>query len=194
MYTNIFYIFIFLPVIGIWAGSEILVQMGVRRRQRRVLREAKEDRGSMLVSLGVGLMGLVLSFLFPILLPGFNLAWQPGAFFLGLGAASLGIVLRWAAILTLGPYFTGKIVIQADHTIIQRGPYKWIRHPSYTGALLLAIGIGMMLGNWVSIAVVVGGLFLGMLYRIPVEEQALSHITGYTEYMQRTKRLIPFLF
>lgn len=194
VYTNIIYGLIFLLVIGGWAVSEVLAQRGVSRRQQSTPYDTKPDRGSMLVSLGIGLTGLVLSFLFPILLPGLNLAWLPGTFFIGLAAAVLGIALRWAAILTLGPYFTGKITIQAGHTIVQRGPYKWIRHPSYTGALLLAIGIGMMLGNWISIAVVVGGLFFGMLYRIPVEEQALSHIDGYTEYMQHTKRLIPFLF
>lgn len=189
MYTNIIYICIFVLVVGAWAFSEFLVQ-----RQRSTLRGAKRDRGSMPVSLGIGLVGLVLAFASPIVFPATNSVWQPGTFFIGLSIACAGIVLRWVAILTLGQYFTGVVLIQIDHTIVQRGPYKIIRHPSYTGALLLAIGIGCMIGNWISLGVVVIGLFIGLSYRIPVEEKALLQVPGYEEYMQRTKRLIPFLF
>lgn len=189
MYTNIIYVFIFLLVVGSWAFSEILVQS-----RRSTLSGTKQDRGSMPVSLGIGLLGLVLSFLFPIWLPAANSTWQPETFFVGLLIAILGIALRWAAIITLGQYFTGMILIQAGHAIIHRGPYKLIRHPSYTGALLLAGGIGVMLGNGVSLCVIVLGLFIGLLYRIPVEEQALLQVPGYAEYMQHTKRLVPFLF
>lgn len=189
MYTNIIYVILFLLLVGSWAFSEFLVQ-----RQRSTLSGTKRDRGSMPVSLGIGLLGLVLAFALPLVWPATNMVWQPGAFFVGLGIACAGIGLRWVSILTLGQYFTGMVLIQTDHALVQHGLYKIIRHPSYTGALLLAIGIGCMIGNWISLGVVVTGLFIGLLYRIPVEELALRQVPGYEEYMQRTKRLIPFLF
>lgn len=189
MYTNIIFVILFLLLVGGWAFSEFLVQ-----RQRSTLSGTKRDHGSMPVSLGLGLLGLVLAFVSPLVLPVTNIVWQPGTFFVGLSIACVGISLRWVSILTLGQYFTGVVLIQADHALVQHGPYKIIRHPSYTGALLLAIGIGCMIGNWISVCVVVIGLFIGLSYRIPVEERALLQVPGYEEYMQRTKRLIPFLF
>lgn len=87
-------------------------------------------------------------------------------------------------------------MIHTDQQVVQHGPYKLIRHPSYTGALVVVIGLGLMIGNWVSLCALATCLFLGLLYRISVEERELRLHLGqpYEEYMQRTKRLIPFLF
>lgn len=189
MYMNVIFILIFCGVIGGWAVSEFL---GALRWSKA--RGTRRDRGSMPLSLMLGLLGLVASFVLPVILPETNIAWQPGTFVIGLVIALVGIVWRWYAILTLGKYFTGQVLIQEGHVIVQHGPYKFVRHPSYTGAFLLALGIGTMIGNWVSLLVIAGGLFLGLFYRIPVEEQALLAVAGYKEYMQRTKRIIPFVF
>lgn len=192
MYSSILWILIFVVVVGGWATFEIVVQ---RRTKNRSATGTRLDRGSTVFSLIIGLGGTALSFLFPILLPGANISWQPGTFLIGLVVTILGIALRWAAIRTLGPYFTGVVIIQESHTLVQHGIYKRIRHPSYSGALLLAIGIGVMIGNWISLLLTVLGLFVSLLRRIPVEEQALlQKIPGYADYMQRTKRLIPFVF
>lgn len=191
LYSNVVWLLVFLLVVGGWASSEIVVQAKNRRPTG-----VKRDGGTMLFSLLIGLSGAVLSFLFP-LLPVTNMTnilWQPGTFLIGLVIALFGIALRWAAILTLGAYFTGAVIIQADHVLIQHGPYRWVRHPSYTGAFLLAIGMGLMIGNWISLFVIVLGLFFSLLRRIPVEEQALQEIPGYADYMRRTRRMIPFLF
>ena len=76
------------------------------------------------------------------------------------------------------------------------GPYKWIRHPSYTGLLLIAAGFGLAVGNWLALAV---GLLLplpGILWRIRVEEAELERVLGaaYGSYRARTTRLVPRLW
>ncbi|MGH2480827.1 MAG: methyltransferase family protein, partial [Ktedonobacteraceae bacterium] len=83
-----------------------------------------------------------------------------------------------------------------SHPIVSTGPYRFLRHPSYTGVLLLVGGIGITLGNWLSLLIILAGVLIGLLYRISVEEKALRTFLGqpYEEYMRRTKRLIPFLF
>jgi protein-S-isoprenylcysteine O-methyltransferase Ste14 len=80
--------------------------------------------------------------------------------------------------------------------VVERGTYKWIRHPAYLAGILLLLGIGLALANWISIVVVVLVPSAVYGYHIHVEEQALVETLGtpYREHMNRTKRLIPFLF
>jgi len=80
--------------------------------------------------------------------------------------------------------------------VIEAGPYRFIRHPSYTGFLITLLGFGLSLtNNWLSLLVIMGCALIGFIYRIYVEERVLQAHLGqpYQEYMQRTKRLIPFL-
>lgn len=192
MYTDILKISIFVLVIGGWAVSEAASEVLARRRGMRA--GVKRDRGSMALSLSLGLLGVACAFLFPIVLPFATIMWK-AAFWFGLLLAVLGIVLRWSARLALGRYFTGQVLIQKGHVIVQHGPYRWIRHPSYSGALLLAMGIGSMLGNWISVFIIVFGAVVGLSYRISIEERALLvEVPDYAGYMARTKRLIPFVF
>lgn len=115
-------------------------------------------------------------------------------FALGLAVAAAGIALRWYAVLTLGRFFTTRVQTTSEQTVVESGPYRWIRHPSYTGGLLTILGVLMCSTNWISLA-----CFLlavpGFLYRIRVEEGALMAGLGrpYVDYMRRTKRLVPFV-
>jgi protein-S-isoprenylcysteine O-methyltransferase Ste14 len=79
--------------------------------------------------------------------------------------------------------------------VIEAGPYRYIRHPSYTGALITVIGLGLALGNWASIVAMLACISAGYAYRIHVEEAALVSALGqpYREYMSRTARLVPFV-
>lgn len=80
--------------------------------------------------------------------------------------------------------------------MVQSGPYRLIRHPSYLGGLISMLGLGLALGSWAAVALVVGLPLAGYLYRMQVEEQALVEGIGepYREYMRHTKRLIPFVY
>jgi protein-S-isoprenylcysteine O-methyltransferase Ste14 len=87
------------------------------------------------------------------------------------------------------------VAIAPEQTVIETGPYRLIRHPSYTGLLIILLGYGFCLTNWLSLLVLMGCSLLGFWYRIYVEEQVLQAQLGqrYQEYMRRTKRLIPFV-
>jgi protein-S-isoprenylcysteine O-methyltransferase Ste14 len=107
-----------------------------------------------------------------------------------------GIVIRWAAIYTLGKYFTGTVLIKNDHRLIQTGLYCHLRHPAYTGALLAHLGLGLSFSNWISISLSLFPFLLAALYRMHVEERTLRETFGeaYVSYSKGTKRLIPKVY
>jgi len=114
----------------------------------------------------------------------------------GLGLILLGLVIRWVAILSLGRLFTVDVAIVQGHHVVRTGLYKWIRHPSYTGALLSFLGLGLAFSNCYSIVVIFVPICSAFLYRIHVEEKTLLAAFGdeYREYSAATKRLIPWLY
>jgi protein-S-isoprenylcysteine O-methyltransferase Ste14 len=115
-------------------------------------------------------------------------------FVAGLVLMIAGMALRWYSIRVLGASFTLEVATRPGQVIVQSGPYRRIRHPSYTGALLTLVGILLCCANFASLAAIVLAL-VGYGVRIRVEERALVTDLGspYREYMRRTKRLIPFL-
>lgn len=107
-----------------------------------------------------------------------------------------GVWLRYRAVRTLGRFFRRVVMTQDNHHIVTKGPYRLIRHPSYTAVLISMFGVGLALGNWLSILCAVGLTFLGLYKRLMIEEDFLRHHFGdeYKRYMQRTKRLLPFIW
>ena len=107
-----------------------------------------------------------------------------------------GLALRWWAIVTLGRFFTVDVVVEKDHELVERGPFRWVRHPSYTGVLLAFLGWTMTLRNWVAMAVVLIPILIAFIRRMNVEEEALRGALGekYADYMRRTKRLAPGIY
>jgi protein-S-isoprenylcysteine O-methyltransferase len=108
----------------------------------------------------------------------------------------LGIVLRWWSIIHLGCFFTVDVSIAAQHKVIDSGPYRFVRHPSYSGAVLAFLGFGLCLRNWISLLVLLLPIFAAFHWRIRVEERALGDALGedYRAYARRTKRLVPFIY
>lgn len=108
----------------------------------------------------------------------------------------LGFILRFYSIFYLGRFFTTSVTIAADHRVVDSGPYRFIRHPSYTGMLMLYLGICLCIGNWATTLIIVVPIFCGLLLRMKVEEGALYEALGqpYADYMKRTKRLIPMVY
>jgi protein-S-isoprenylcysteine O-methyltransferase Ste14 len=121
---------------------------------------------------------------------------RPQVFYLGLALIVAGLVFRAYAVRQLGRYFTPEVIIQPGQHVVDRGLYRFLRHPSYTGIFITLLGYGLALTNALSLALmlVLPGLAFG--YRMRVEEAALSEALGeeYVEYMRRTKRLIPFIY
>ncbi len=115
-------------------------------------------------------------------------------YYIGIVAMISGIVLRQWSIAVLGRYFSTVIGIQKNQTVVDRGPYRFVRHPSYTGVLLIVVGLGLAVQSWgaVVVAVVLFGVAYG--HRMLLEEKVLISALGdsYLQYMKRTKRIIPF--
>jgi len=107
-----------------------------------------------------------------------------------------GLFLRWWAIIVLGRFFTVDVTIEKDHELVERGPFRVLRHPSYAGVLLAFVGFALSLGNWAALLVVLLPIFAVFIHRMDVEEQALSRALGssYVDYMKRTNRLVPFVY
>jgi protein-S-isoprenylcysteine O-methyltransferase Ste14 len=147
--------------------------------------------------IGLQWVGLILCFVFAFQLPEAAIRWQQVIIFaVGVAAILLGVTLRWYAIWTLGSYFTRDIAVRSDQPVVRSGPYALVRHPAYSGTFLTMLGIGLALSNWAGLAVLLGGVFLGHLPRVLLEEQALRDTIGrpYADYMRETSRFIPRVF
>ncbi len=110
--------------------------------------------------------------------------------------AVLGMALRAWSVATLGAFFTTAVEVQRDHRIIESGPYRRLRHPSYTGALLTVVGVTLALGNWLGCLVATLCALAGLVQRILVEERALAARLGpaWDAFASGRRRLIPLVW
>jgi protein-S-isoprenylcysteine O-methyltransferase Ste14 len=106
-----------------------------------------------------------------------------------------GSLLRRYCWRTLGEYFTGDVQARANQPVIRTGPYSIVRHPSYTAAMMMFVGIGLALGSWFSLGLITIAAFAGYGYRVAVEERVLVETLGepYRVYMKERKRFIPYI-
>jgi protein-S-isoprenylcysteine O-methyltransferase Ste14 len=125
-------------------------------------------------------------------LPGSEWLWVV----LGCAVGLTGVTLRWWAIRTLGKQFTRELHVGSDRELVVDGPYRYVRHPSYTGAILMLAGVGLGLGNALALAVCLVLPALGYIQRIPREEKLLREELGepYIEYSSQRRRLVPGVY
>jgi len=111
----------------------------------------------------------------------------------GLAIFCAGVAFRFWAMLVLGRFFTFRVSIQEGHRVVATGPYRFVRHPGYTGLLLACVGLGIACSNALSLAVMILLPLAGILVRIRVEERALNRALGdaYVTYARGKARLIP---
>jgi protein-S-isoprenylcysteine O-methyltransferase len=176
-------------------AAYLLSETTITIRRRAAKRFAAGDKGSLRV---IWLAGFVAIFC------AYRVAAFPGvaaipilqnAPQIGIGVFCLGTALRWYAIAHLGRLFTVNVAIVEDHRLIETGPYKWVRHPSYTGWLLAVTGLGLCLANWISLLILLAVTIGLIIWRVGIEEDALRIALGeaYASYASRTWRLIPYV-
>ncbi|HEY3344177.1 MAG TPA: isoprenylcysteine carboxylmethyltransferase family protein [Anaerolineaceae bacterium] len=187
---------IYLAACLFWLIPETL---GFYRQMAKAARrtDAVLDRGSLGILIGLQWVGIGLNFALAGFVPAAAIRWQRGALFLlGVVCILAGVAFRQYAIRTLGRFFTRKVAVTASQPVVQRGPYRLIRHPAYTGTLLTMLGVGLALTNWASLAALLACAISGHLYRVSVEEQALIRALGepYIDYMRHTWRFIPGVY
>jgi protein-S-isoprenylcysteine O-methyltransferase Ste14 len=181
-------------LIAVFLVFEVRLRQGQRARS---LEAGQFDRGSTLyIGLAFGSTFLVL-ILSPI--PNrFNIGALPGAVAIGgLGLALMlgGMAVRYWATKTLREFYTRTLLVQTEQRVVQEGPYRRIRHPGYLGDILMFIGAGLAMANWIAILIISGVMFWAYAYRIQVEEQMLQMNLGeaYLIYRAHACRLIPYI-
>ena len=183
---------IFGITIAVWVVSE-MSRMFLRRPDREARRA---DRLSALLLNFCIWGGVLFADIAAFRFRQFAIGGNPVVLFaLGIALMWVGMAFRWYSIRVLGRFFTAVVAIQPEHQIVETGPYRLLRHPSYSGALVTFLGFGLALGNWLSLLVIAIFTAIGYGYRISVEEKALLAGLGdaYRSYMKRTKRIIPFV-
>ena len=158
---------------------------------------SSKDRGSFWLIVVLMWMALGLAFALAFGLPQATILWRRSlVFWIGIVLMLVGMGFRYYAIRTLGRFFTFNVAVHKGQTVVERGPYRYIRHPSYAAGLITLAGIGVALGSWASLAALLTLMAIAYGYRIQVEETALLAALGapYQSYRSRTKRIIPFVF
>ena len=175
-----------------WILSELVVGGIIPHSRRQGAQIRYEDQSSRLLLSLTMLLAFVMAFLFAAS----GVASLPSlAFYLGIGLTIAGIVLRQWSIAVLGRYFSRTVGVQEGQEVVDRGPYRLVRHPAYTGLLLAVVGLGFVLQSWGAVLVLITLFGVGFGYRIHVEEGFLRSKLGdaYVVYAKRTKRLIPYV-
>lgn len=108
----------------------------------------------------------------------------------------LGLAVRIWAIAALGRAFRTTVEVDPGQAVVNNGPYRWVRHPSYSGLLLIVIGCGLASGDWLALVVSAVLPPAAVVRRIHVEEAELVGVLGdrYRAYQRHTRRLIPGLW
>lgn len=183
---------VFQALVAAWILSELLIG-----RRRAADRGKAHDRGTLRLlhlavyaSIGLGVWMAIRGIgRFPVGVRE-SLSWT------GCGLMALGIAFRWWSVRVLAEHFTVDVDIRPGHRLIRRGPYRLLRHPSYSGALLTFYGFALALGSGASLLLIVVVVTAAFLSRIRVEERALKGAFGaaYDDYARSTWRLLPYLW
>ncbi len=190
MYAYIYEGWAFWIIFYLWFAVEIIFGMRARRLHRGQPKKQNKDRGSaFLIIFGMYVLiaiAIVLSMNRIGLIP----LWTR---YLGFTLMIIGMIVRFSAIYQLGRFFSPVVGVVSNQEIIQSGWYRLIRHPSYTGGWVTAIGTGLGLRTWWGALLCGVGLLLFYGYRIHIEERAMIHHFGdkYLNYMHSTKRMFP---
>ena len=184
-------------VVGIIAWYVIRYPFERRAKRVRVVRDIRSQ--SEVVGLAAALFGMAI-------LPAFYIAtgfprmadYPASAWAVVLGAISFAAALLLFRVShkELGRNWSITLQIREQHKLVSSGPYALVRHPMYTSFLLMAVGQAFLLSNWVvGLAGLVGFAVLFLL-RVDKEERMMLENFGpeYRPYMERTKRIIPYLY
>lgn len=180
---------LFFAVCAAWWMLEIFIS-----HRRRSQDDPSRDGGTLRLLWGVLYAAIFVAVLLSVngvaRLPG---SWRVPLLWAGTAMVLAGLAFRLWAIAVLGRQFTVDVGIQPDHQLVQTGPYRRLRHPSYSGALLCFYGLGVALCDWASLLVIAVAVTAAFVRRIQVEERVLAQAFGarWTAHAQRTWRLLP---
>jgi len=180
--------------ISLYAWIAMETWIWLRDRHRRS--GASADRGSLWAVVAAYVLAMTAAWHFAYFDPWAAIQPFSSAIFVtGLALAWAGMAFRLWAVLVLGRFFRVTVLVQDEHRLVEAGPYRLLQHPAYSGSLLTMIGLGLAMGNWLSLAAMVLVPLFAYAYRIRVEEEALRARFGesYDRYAAARWRLVPYL-
>lgn len=182
---------VFWAVVGIW----VIVNFLSGRNHKLPQRNKIAKRSDSLVFYSAEL-GLIIAFVLKLLYPHARLYDTSLFFWFGIALICAGTWLRQVAINTLGTYHVMTIATQENQPVISRGVYRYIRHPSYLGAIIAVVGVALSLNSLIGSIGLVAVTIATLVHRIGIEDTYLSEHLGksYQLYRQHTFRLIPFVW
>ncbi len=172
--------------------SEAFISIRLRSKNQ----STATDRGSLRLIWRVIAISMICAIVAANTYPAAYFGGNNALYWIGFAIYVFGIGLRWYSIRYLGKFFTVDVNVASDQRVVDTGPYRFIRHPSYTGNVLAFLGLGLCIANAATLMLMVIPITAVFIYRIQIEERALQAGLGepYRQYMQRTKRLIPYVY
>ena len=156
----------------------------------------KEDRGNRWVLVAFGVIGVLAGWL-PAYTDRMDVWTLDGAALRWIGVVlyATGGWLRMWPVFVLGDRFSGLVAIQRGHVLVTEGPYRFIRHPSYLGLLVMSLGWALAFRSGAGVLLVAITL-VPLIARIRAEEALLHRHFGadYDAYRGRTSRLLPGIY
>jgi protein-S-isoprenylcysteine O-methyltransferase len=188
-----------IPANVLWTSYTgwFLMEMWVISRDRRRFSGRTADRGSFFGFFICIPLALIIAFNAATHRPEWRITpLQPALSWAGIGLMWAGMAFRLWAVLTLGAFFRTSVVVQEGHQLVTAGPYRWLRHPAYTGVIVTMVGLGLALGNWVSLLAMAALPTLAIAWRVHVEERALAEQFGdaYRDFCKSRSAVIPLIW
>ncbi len=177
----------------VWIAAEfVLARRSVADAGQILVTERRSQRWLWLSVLGS--LGLALLFK--------TLAWAPIPIaylprqVVAMLLFAAGLYLRYQAVSRLGRFFTTHVAIHTEHQLIKDGPYRWLRHPAYTGLLVALCGAGLAMGDFIGWLMLIGPIFWAFKARIEIEERMLHDQFGdvYRDFSKTTWKLLPWVY
>lgn len=181
---------VLLITVVVFSIGELTQVRRARRRSRRA------DLRAEVVFRILFVMGVLMVPLSASVAPGARWPRGEAALVAAVVTAWSGLLLRWWAFRTLGEYFTLVLRTSSGQVVVDRGPYRVLRHPSYTGLLMAVSGCALMVGNWAGLLAGTTVVGAALVYRIRIEERALTDALGeqYLDFARNRARLVPFVW
>jgi protein-S-isoprenylcysteine O-methyltransferase len=155
------------------------------------------DRGSKALIYILSFGSLFAAFVLPPYVPQARIALAPlPVFATAIALVWVGAALYAWAVRTLGTSFRTSVTLLEGQRLITKGPYRILRHPAYTGGILIFAGMGLAIGNWLSFAITTIAAVVAYGVRIRVEEMALRERFGaeFEANRKRTWAVIPLVW
>lgn len=162
------------------------------RRDKAVSRVDATDRG-LVALVGIGQIVLPLLFVWTPRLAFADHAQPDACTVLGVGAMASGLWLFWRSHVDLGQSWSVTLELNADHRLVTRGVYRFVRHPMYSSFFVLGVGQALLLANWIAGLSALVSIALLVIVRVPNEERMMIGQFGdeYRDYMRNTGGVVP---